>query len=56
MMEMNMVAEGYYATKCIEEIRLAHAVEMPIFQAVYDILYQGKNAKRTMIGLQDKLI
>ena len=56
MMEMNMVAEGYYATKCIEEIRQAHAVEMPIFQAVYDILYQGKNAKRTMVGLQDKLI
>ncbi len=56
MMEMNMVAEGYYATKCIEEIRQAHIVEMPIFQAVHDILYQGKNAKRTMVALQDKLI
>jgi glycerol-3-phosphate dehydrogenase (NAD(P)+) len=55
-MEMNMVAEGYYATKCIHEIRETNEVQMPIFQAVYDILYQGKNAKRTMIGLQDKLI
>ncbi|MFM7022928.1 MAG: NAD(P)H-dependent glycerol-3-phosphate dehydrogenase [Flavobacteriales bacterium] len=56
MLEMQMVAEGYYATKCIQEIKQTLNVEMPIFQAVYDIIYQGKNAKRTMIALQDKLI
>ncbi|MCX6182855.1 MAG: NAD(P)H-dependent glycerol-3-phosphate dehydrogenase [Bacteroidetes bacterium] len=56
MLEMNMVAEGYYATKCIHEIKQTLNVEMPIFQSVYDIIYQGKNAKRTMVALQDKLI
>jgi len=56
MLEMNMVAEGYYATKCIHEIKQTLNVEMPIFQAVYDIIYENRSAKKTMVALQDKLI
>lgn len=37
--EMNMVAEGYYAVKCIHEINKKHNVYMPITQAVYNIIY-----------------
>lgn len=40
MMEMNMIAEGYYATKCIYEINKARDIKMPIVNAVYNILYQ----------------
>ena len=36
---MNMVAEGYYAVKCIKEINEKYAVSMPII-AVYHILYE----------------
>lgn len=39
-MEMNMVAEGYYATSCIHEINKASGVKMPIVNAVYNILYE----------------
>ena len=39
-LEMNMVAEGYYAVKCIKEINEKYAVSMPITDAVYHILYE----------------
>jgi glycerol-3-phosphate dehydrogenase (NAD(P)+) len=41
-MELNMVAEGYYGTKCIFEINKKLGVHMPIAEAMYKILYEDK--------------
>ena len=40
-MAMNMVAEGYYAAKCIHLINLRYQVNMPICRTVYEILYEA---------------
>ncbi|MCG8412057.1 MAG: NAD(P)H-dependent glycerol-3-phosphate dehydrogenase [Bacteroidales bacterium] len=39
-LEMSMIAEGYYAVKSIHEINKNHLVNMPICEAVYNILYE----------------
>ncbi len=54
-MEMEMIAEGYYAAKCIKEINEAFQVNIPIADAVYDILYKGKSPSVTMKSLSMKL-
>lgn len=57
MMEMSMVAEGYYATKSAYTLKSSFKskVQSPIIDAVYDVLYGGKNAKRKFKELTDKL-
>lgn len=54
MMEMAMVAEGYYGTKCIYEINRDNVrVEMPILDCMYSILYEGRTARRAIDRIID---
>lgn len=42
-LEMEMIAEGYFGTKCMKEINRHLHVNMPILDAMYNILYEGIN-------------
>ncbi len=57
MMEMNMVAEGYYATKSAFEQKTSfkRKVKTPILDTVYRILYMNENARKNFKALTDKL-
>jgi len=56
-MEMNMIAEGYYATKSAYLINQAHenSARTPIIKMVYDVLYKEKNPKEALRELAEKL-
>jgi len=56
-MEMNMVAEGYYATKSAFLLNKQNVkkTRLPIINAVYGILYESKDAKKVFAKLTEKL-
>ncbi len=54
-LELNMIAEGYYSSKSIFEINKNYNVDMPIAEAVYQILYENKSPKKEIAQLSEKL-
>lgn len=56
-MEMQMIAEGYYATECIQQVknRCGMDLNMPIVDAMYAILYQRKNPVTEIKKILSKL-
>ena len=54
-LEMNMVAEGYYATKSFMEINKKFNVDIPIVEAVYNVLYEKISPVIEMKILAEKL-
>jgi glycerol-3-phosphate dehydrogenase (NAD(P)+) len=54
---MSMVAEGYYATKSafLLNEKNKKKSQLPIINAVYEILYEGKNPKTIFKKLTEKL-
>ncbi|HVS93712.1 MAG TPA: NAD(P)H-dependent glycerol-3-phosphate dehydrogenase [Mucilaginibacter sp.] len=54
-LEMNMIAEGYYAVNGLHEINKQYKVFMPICSAVYAVLYEKRNPAFEMKHLAGQL-
>ena len=54
-LEMNMIAEGYYATSCLKEINKTFRVRMPILDAVYNIVHEKISPALEIKLLTEKL-
>lgn len=54
-LEMNMIAEGYYAAKCVWEIAREAGLELPIADAVYRVIYEQVAPRIEFRLLKEKL-
>ena len=50
-LEMNMVAEGYYALEGMESVRANLNVSMPVLQTVYSVVYGNQPARKAFLDL-----
>jgi glycerol-3-phosphate dehydrogenase (NAD(P)+) len=55
LLEMTQVAEGYYASGCINEVKVKTGADIPIADAVYRILYMNAAPAKEMRSLLKKL-
>jgi glycerol-3-phosphate dehydrogenase (NAD(P)+) len=54
-LELNMVAEGYYAAKCIKEISDTIQAHTPITTILFDVLWHNKNVKKAFGEIENLL-
>ncbi len=54
--EMEMIAEGYYGTKCIREMSENYNIQIPIADMVYRILYENSPAREEVKLLREQIL
>ncbi len=54
MGQTNMVVEGFYAVEIVHRMAMEHDVDMPITQALYDILYNHKTPLEALAKLMQR--
>ena len=55
-LEMNMVAEGYYAAKCIHNINKKTGADIPVAETIYKILWKKLNAEEGFKMVEEVLV
>ena len=55
-LELNMVAEGYNASKCIRTMNQTLQLNLPIMDAVYKILWEGASPAATFKAIEQILV
>jgi glycerol-3-phosphate dehydrogenase (NAD(P)+) len=55
-LEMNMVAEGYNASRCMYLINEQIGAEMPIAKAVFQILWENKSCEEAFAAIEEMLV
>ncbi|MCT4631741.1 MAG: NAD(P)H-dependent glycerol-3-phosphate dehydrogenase [Firmicutes bacterium] len=51
---IGMVVEGAYTVKAAYELSLEYDVDMPITREIYKVLYEGANAKESVLSLMNR--
>ena len=54
MAKMDSVAEGVPTTRAVRELAHRHGVEMPITEAVYSVLFEGKDVLEALSELMTR--
>ena len=54
--EMDMIAEGYYGTKCMHEVNTRYEVPMPILDCMYEILDKRTSVKKAIARMADTFL
>jgi len=52
--DMNMIAEGVYTAKSVHQLLVKHNVEMPIHEAIYQVLFEKKDPKNSVVELMSR--
>ncbi|WP_240409984.1 NAD(P)H-dependent glycerol-3-phosphate dehydrogenase [Flavisolibacter nicotianae] len=55
-LELNMVAEGYYASRCIHNFNKSIGADMPIAETVYKILWERMQPKKGFAQVEEELV
>ena len=55
-LELNMVAEGYYAARCIHSLNKQLGCDMPIAKTIYEILWNQLPAVNGIHSLESRLV
>ncbi|RYZ49571.1 MAG: glycerol-3-phosphate dehydrogenase [Sphingobacteriales bacterium] len=55
MLEMNMVAEGYYAARGMQSISASYGIDLPLATCIYKVLWEGAPAGETFAGMEKML-
>ena len=53
-LDMNMIAEGIFTAKSVHQLQLKHSVEMPIHEAIYQVLFHKKDPKNSVAELMTR--
>ena len=51
---MNMVAEGVKMAKSVHQLKMKYDIEMPISEAVYNILFKNEDPKQAVTNLMTR--
>ena len=53
-LDMSMIAEGIFTAKSVHQLQLKHNAEMPIHEAIYQVLFQKKDPKNSVSELMTR--
>lgn len=54
--EMNMVAEGYYAARCMHQINTDPQIKLPVAEHIYQVLWEGQPAQEAFHKMKAKFV